>query len=160
MVPRLAQLPRPFAAWMITLSLHHPFEDFPVRHKELRLGRLEGTSFGNYLHTMHFFDRALEDFKTALRTSGLLDDAVLMVFGDHDAGFAHDAALASAIGVEPTDAAWALADRIPWFLRVPQLRDGQTADARPAGQNDFAPTLLALLGIDAAPLPYMGRNML
>ena len=30
----------------------------------------------------------------------------------------------------------------------------------PAGQTDFAPTLLALLGIDAAPLPYIGRNLL
>ena len=30
----------------------------------------------------------------------------------------------------------------------------------PAGQTDFAPTLLALLGIDAAPLPYVGRNLL
>jgi phosphoglycerol transferase MdoB-like AlkP superfamily enzyme len=160
MVPRLEQLPRPFAAWMITLSLHHPFDDFPARHKELRLGRLEGTSFGNYLHTMHFFDRALEDFKTALQKDRLLDDAVLMVFGDHDAGFAHDAAMASAIGVEPSDAAWALADRIPWFVRVPGLGDAQTVDATPAGQTDFAPTILGLLGIDAAPLPYMGRNVL
>jgi hypothetical protein len=29
-----------------------------------------------------------------------------------------------------------------------------------AGQTDFAPTLLALLGIDPAPLPYVGRNLL
>src|ERR1051326_9192139 len=35
MVPRLEQLKRPFAAWMITLSLHHPFEDFPLAHKEI-----------------------------------------------------------------------------------------------------------------------------
>ena len=34
------------------------------------------------------------------------------------------------------------------------------ARAMPAGQTDLAPTLLALLGIDPAPLPYLGRNLL
>ena len=67
MVPRLEQLPRPFAAWLITLSLHHPFEAFPDAHKVLKLGALEGTSFGNYLHTMRFFDQALEDFTDRAR---------------------------------------------------------------------------------------------
>lgn len=34
------------------------------------------------------------------------------------------------------------------------------ARTMPAGQTDFAPTILALLGIDPAPLPYLGRNLL
>jgi hypothetical protein len=34
------------------------------------------------------------------------------------------------------------------------------ARAMPAGQTDLAPTVLALLGIDPAPLPYLGRNLL
>ena len=62
MVPHLEQLQRPFGAWLITLGLHHPFDGFPDRHKTLKLGALEGTPFGNYLHTMRFFDQALEDF--------------------------------------------------------------------------------------------------
>jgi hypothetical protein len=58
---------------------------------------------------------------------------------------------------------WALSDRVPLFVRVPAAAtDAMLAGTRrvPAGQTDFAPTLLALLGIDAAPLPYMGRNLL
>ena len=164
MVPRLEQLPRPFCAWLITLSLHHPFEAFPDRHKVLKLGALEGTSFGNYLHTMRFFDQALEDFKTALARDRLLDDSLIVVFGDHDAGFARSASLARTIGIGGDDAAWTLNDRIPLFIRVSGQgsRDGALAGARarPAGQTDLAPTLLALLGIDPAPLPYLGRNLL
>jgi phosphoglycerol transferase MdoB-like AlkP superfamily enzyme len=161
MVPHLVALPRPFLAWLITLSLHHPFADFPAAHKVLRLGPLEGTSFGNYLHTMHFFDAALEDFKAALAKNGLLDDSVVVVFGDHDAGFAHDAALASLLGIGgpendiAVEAAWMQTDRVPLFIRAPGLRGVR---ATPAGQTDVAPTPLA--GIDPAMLPYVGRNLL
>jgi phosphoglycerol transferase MdoB-like AlkP superfamily enzyme len=163
MLPRLERLRRPFAAWLITLSLHHPFEGFPGRHKIMKLGALEGTAFGNYLHTMRFFDRALEDFRTGLARDGLLDSSVVAVFGDHDAGFARDAQLSESIGISNDEAAWAWNDRIPLFVRVPDRtgRLGLTgARDVPAGQTDFAPTLLSLLGVDAAPLPYVGRNLL
>jgi phosphoglycerol transferase MdoB-like AlkP superfamily enzyme len=162
MVPRLEHLRRPFAAWMITLSLHHPFAAFPDAHKVLRLGALEHTSFGNYLHTMRFFDQALEEFRVSLARDGLLDDSVLMVFGDHDAGFARDAALARTIGIGPDDIAWTLNDRVPLLIRVPAPDPSAVRGNRtiPAGQTDVAPTLLSLLGIDASPLPLLGRNLL
>jgi len=160
MVPRLEKLPQPFCAWLITLSLHHPFEDFPDRHKVLELGALERTSFGNYLHTMHFFDRALEDFKTALARDGLLGTTMLVVFGDHDAGFTRDAFVAGTIGIADDEASWALNDRVPLFIRLPGSVIGLPHQfTRPAGQTDFAPTLLALVGIDPEPLPYVGRNL-
>jgi hypothetical protein len=71
-----------------------------------------------------------------------------------------------------------LTDRVPLFIRVPTSALRATAGKPehvpdpsgptgltgtrnlPAGQTDFAPTVLALLGIDAAPLPYIGRNLL
>jgi phosphoglycerol transferase MdoB-like AlkP superfamily enzyme len=161
MVPRLEHLPQPFCAWLITLSLHHPFEDFPDRHKTLKLGALDRTPFGNYLHTMHFFDEALESFKAALARDGLLDRTMIVVFGDHDAGFARDSTLAKTMGIASDEASWTLNDRVPMFIRVPGQPSGLAHEiARPAGQTDFAPTLLALLGIDPAPLPYAGRNLL
>jgi phosphoglycerol transferase MdoB-like AlkP superfamily enzyme len=162
MVPRLERLSRPFAAWLITLSLHHPFEDFPNRHKTLNLGALEGTSFGTYLHAMRFFDQALEDFRSALARDGLLQTSVVVVFGDHDAGFMRDAALSELLGIRNDEVSWALSDRVPWFVRVPDSTGVELRGDRevPAGQTDFAPTVLDLLGVDAARLPYVGRNLL
>jgi phosphoglycerol transferase MdoB-like AlkP superfamily enzyme len=161
MVPRLAGLPRPFGAWLVTLSLHHPFDSFPDRHKVLSLGALEHTSFGNYLHAMRFVDSALAEFQASLQRAGLLDDSVLVVFGDHDAGFGRDKTLSAAIGIDADEWAWALNDRIPLFIRVPHAGTALMGErSMAAGQTDLAPTLLALLGIDPARLPYMGRNLL
>jgi phosphoglycerol transferase MdoB-like AlkP superfamily enzyme len=164
MVPRIEAARPPFCAWLITLSLHHPFTGFPNRHKVLKLGKLEGTSFGNYLHAMRFFDDALESFRGSLERDGLLERTVVVVFGDHDAGFSRDADLAGTMGFGSDQASWSLADRIPLFVRVPGVWDARPSAPHvvpaPAGQTDFAPTLLSLFGIDAGPLPYMGRNLL
>jgi hypothetical protein len=113
---------------------------------------------------MRFFDQALDEFRAALARDGLLDQTVLVVFGDHDAGFARDAALARAIGIGRDEISWALNDRVPLFIRTAvadAAASGLAGERRlPAGQTDVAPTLLSLLGVDAAPLPYVGRNLL
>jgi len=112
--------------------------------------------------TARFFDQALEDFRTALAKDGLLDNSVIVVYGDHDAGFVRDAALSRRIGIASDDVAWEIADRVPLFVRVPAPPDGGAGRRidLPAGQTDFAPTLLGLLGVDASRLPYVGRNLL
>ena len=162
MVPRLEQARQPFCGWLITLSLHHPYESFPQAHKELTLGPLENTPFGNYLHAMHYFDEALEEFRQSLAHDGLLDKSVVVVFGDHDAGFPFEPLTFRLLGIGEGEVPWMLADRIPLFVRVPGLTDGVPASVleAPGGQVDIAPTVLSLLGVDAAGLPWTGRNLL
>jgi phosphoglycerol transferase MdoB-like AlkP superfamily enzyme len=115
---------------------------------------------------MHFFDDALDRFTRALDADGLLASSVVVVFGDHDAGFARDASVVHAMGLRDGETAWAANDRVPLFIRVPgRASNGSPQDLVgvrdiPAGQTDFAPTLLSLLGIDASGLPYVGRNLL
>jgi membrane-anchored protein YejM (alkaline phosphatase superfamily) len=123
---------------------------------------LEHSSFGNYLHTMRFLDTALDDFQTSLAGAGLLDDTMLVVFGDHDAGFTHSQGLATTVGIRSDDASWELNHRIPFIVKWPAHLSPHLTGAVPiaAGQTDFAPTLLALLGIDPSRLPYIGRNLL
>jgi len=159
---RLAGLHQPFLAWMITLSLHHPFEGFPDDLQELDVGRFEGTPVGEYIHTMHYLDHALDDFEQSLRASGLWDHTFIMLWGDHDAGFRWTPEVARLMGVSADDLGWYRSQKIPLLLHPlpgsPSL-DGIAAD-QPAGHEDIAPTAAALLGIDPSVLPWIGRNLL
>jgi len=158
MALKLSDLEEPFCAWMITLSLHHPFAGFPPAHKMLDVGRWEGSPFGNYLHTMKFFDDALTGFEADLRASGLFENTVIVIWGDHDAGFEWTRDIADAIGVSEDDLGWYLSQRVPLIILAPGVEGG--AFDVVAGQVDVAPTLLALLGVDPAPYAFLGRNLL
>lgn len=158
MVPRLTAAREPFAAWLITLSLHYPFAEFPEAHKTVNVRPFDQAGFGNYLHGMHYFDQALGEFVDELSRTGLLDRSVLVVTGDHSAGFRWDPEIAHAMGFSNDIAHWTNAERVPLMIRFAGVAP-QTID-RPVGQLDFAPTVLGLLGVDASTLPYVGRNQL
>ncbi len=160
MVPRLVDLEQPFCVWLLTLSLHHPFSDFPEHHKVLDVAGWEGTAFGNYLHTINFFDRALEELIVGLEVAGLADHTVVALWGDHDAGLDWQPELARIAGRRHDAAGWYLSQRVPLMIRIPG--EGELIGERilAAGHQDVAPTLLALLGIDASVYAFVGRNLL
>ncbi len=107
---------------------------------------------------MHYFDQALGEFITGLERDGLLDRSVLVVIGDHSAGFRWQPEIAHALGFGNDIAHWTLEERVPMVMRVPG--DSPQRIDRPVGQLDFAPTMLGLLCVDASTMPYVGRNAL
>jgi len=159
-VGRLAELTEPWCAYLLTLSLHHPFEGFPGHLKELDVGEWEGTPFGNYLHTMHHFDQALRGFMAGLEERGLKERTVVVLWGDHDAGFEWRSDIAEALGASHDAAGWYLSQQVPLLIRVPELAARNQALDLPAGHADVAPTVLALLGVDPGSYAFAGRNLL
>lgn len=71
-------------ATMITLTNHYPFDDLE-KFDEFDVGHLEGTVIGNYLKSYHYADQALESFIEQMDEEGLLENAVLVIYGDHHA---------------------------------------------------------------------------
>jgi phosphoglycerol transferase MdoB-like AlkP superfamily enzyme len=128
--------------------------------KELEIGHWEGTPFGNFLHTMNFFDRALAGFVADLERDGLAGTTVIAIWGDHDAGFDWRPEIAAAMGATFDSAGWYLSQEVPLLIRVPSAPDLRGERPLVAGHVDVAPTLLALLGIDPAPYAFVGRNLL
>jgi phosphoglycerol transferase MdoB-like AlkP superfamily enzyme len=160
MADRLATAERPFAAYLLTLSLHHPFAGFPEHLKELEIGHWEGTPFGNFLHTMKFFDRALAGFVADLERDGLAGSTVIAIWGDHDAGFDWRSEIAEVMGATFDPAGWYLSQEVLLVIKVPGAPELKGERPVAAGHVDVAPTLLALLGVDPAPYAFVGRNLL
>lgn len=161
-LPVIAGLPRPFFAFLVTLSLHHPYDHFPEHLKRLDLGALEGSALGNYLHGIHYLDASLARLFADLAAAGLADTTVVAIYGDHDsrlppgpdllrlAGLAETPALSPALHLQ--------LDRIAGLVTLPggQVRGDVTAVG---GHIDLAPTLLHYLGV-AAPRSFAGRPLL
>ncbi len=158
-VPELAALPRPFFGFLVTLSLHHPYDQFPDARKRLRLGPLEGTALGNYLHGMHHLDAALAGLFADLAARGLADSTVVAIYGDHDSRLPHTPELLRLAGVPAwTPAVPLQLDRIAGMVVLP---GGQVHGEVSAvgGHIDLAPTLLHYLGIPA-PRCFAGAALL
>ncbi len=91
-----------YYGYIITLTNHTPFSDtdkygeFSVTMKttitnedgtteEIEAPYLEGTKLGNYFKSVHYADEALGEFFNQMDEAGLLENTVVIIFGDHDA---------------------------------------------------------------------------
>ncbi len=86
-----------FMATLIMLSNHTPFDaldkygEFDVDIKEEVDGQtvsypyMEGTKLGNYFKSAHYADAAIGELFEELDEAGLLDNTVVVIYGDHDA---------------------------------------------------------------------------
>jgi len=82
-----------FYGTIITLSNHTPFEDvdsygyFDVSMSVdgITYPYLEGTDLGNYFKSVHYADKQIGMFIDLLDEKGLLDNTVIIIYGDHDA---------------------------------------------------------------------------
>lgn len=165
-MPVLVGQRRPFAAYVMTLTSHHPYP-LPARHKELEVGPLEGTLLGGYLHTVHYTDAAIGEFVRGLEKNGLLDESLLVVYGDHRANIGPSKDLETLltrhagypVRARGFDARyWREENRLPLLIHLP----GDSAAGvytGSAGHLDIAPTVLNLLGVANHGMVTLGRDL-
>lgn len=88
---------KPFYSLLIMLSNHTPFSDLTlmedykttidvtIDNQTVTRDYLNNTTMGNYLRTVHYADSAIGEFIDNLDKEGLLENTVLVIYGDHDA---------------------------------------------------------------------------
>ena len=85
-----------FYGTIITLSNHTPFEDVDsygyydvsMTVDGITYPYLEGTKLGNYFKSVHYADKQIGMFIDLLDEKGLLEDTIIIIYGDHDARIA------------------------------------------------------------------------
>jgi hypothetical protein len=83
-VKAIQKEPKPWFVYAITLSSHHPYNAIPWNRRRLKVGPLEGTMVGDYMHSAAFVDDALGQLFRDLEASGILKDTMVVMYGDHD----------------------------------------------------------------------------
>lgn len=105
-VPKIKQISKEhknFYGALLMLTNHTPFtdiervSDFEVDFKYKRYNEktglyeeisapfLEGTKLGSYFKSVHYADQAIGQLMEDLEKEGLLDNTVIVIYGDHDA---------------------------------------------------------------------------
>jgi phosphoglycerol transferase MdoB-like AlkP superfamily enzyme len=137
----------PFMAFLLSASNHHPYR-LPHAYRTLKLGKIEGTLVGDYLHSVHYFDRAFGEFIDNLRDAGLLDKTLILLYGDHQGFLGDPPELAGLLGFPESDQFRLVRTRknVPLLIRLPYGREAGVR-SNTGGHLDIAPTLLSLLGI-------------
>ena len=152
---------RPFYAFLVTLSSHYPF-GFPELLKAAAFDQgdeAEGAILRSYLAAIHYFDREFGKFIDGLKSSGLYDESVIILYGDHAAIPKWDAAsLAKLLGKELDDErSWRAVNTVPLMVRVPGAATLPHAAGRALGQIDIPATAASLLGFEFS--SGFGRNI-
>lgn len=141
----------PFYGFIVTLSSHHPFDFAELPRDTLPLPpELRGTLIGSYLLSINYFDRQFGMFIDGLRSSGLLDKSLVVVYGDHPAiPIAYKEDMEKLLGRKIEEAVdWKATRRIPLLFRTPETAKAPRVDERNVGQMDILPTVSGLMRLD------------
>lgn len=146
----LKKEPRPFYAFMITLTSHYPF-NFPELLQQVAFdsGPYKGTVVGNYLAAINYFDTQFGMFLKQLKKAKLYDSSVIVVYGDHNAIPKWDSpTLSKLLGVDLSiERNWRNVSKVPLIINVPGLTT-LPADAKMAkGLANLPSSLGTLLGV-------------
>ena len=150
---------RPFYTFIVTLSSHTPFV-LPERLKKLKFSEKQnGNPLGRYFHVIHYTDEAIGSFLEKLRTDGLLENTIIVIYGDHEGIHRY---FPKEVGAFTPRESWFQTNsrKLPLIIYNPKFKS-ETLQVI-GGQIDLFPTIAYLLGIKKKEFEdtIMGRNLL
>lgn len=148
----IAKQPKPSMSFVITLSSHTPFA---TTEKSRALGIDSSkypTQVGDYLETINYTDRMLGNFFDKLKSAGLYDDSLIVIYGDHEPVLS-----AFEAGTIKYDPSGTQGKEVPLIIKTPNQTTGETY-VNKGTHIDIMPTILDLTGIKTNQLMF-GRSL-
>jgi len=154
-IPYIKSLQSPFFAYMITLTNHVPYKLPAKMQTHFFTNRMKNDGVTRYLRSVHYADQALGSFIEGLRKERLLDQTVLVIYGDHQGVNKYYSE-----AVQKSGFSWLKNNKnLPLLIYHPSLK-GVTL-SQTGGQIDILPTVHHLLGLPEDPRAVYraGRNL-
>ncbi|MFC2948175.1 LTA synthase family protein [Virgibacillus sediminis] len=147
----LESMEQPFYSKFITLTNHFPF-DMPDDETTLEPYDSNSNTLNKFFPAVRYMDEAIEEFFGHLKETGLYEDSVIVIMGDHIGISAnHNKAMAQYLDKETiTPYDQVQLQRVPLFIHIPGHGEGEVV-SKVSGQIDMKPTLMSLLGIEEDP---------
>lgn len=161
-VQYLEKMAQPFYSKFITVSNHFPFPPDEM-NTLFDIPDTSDETINGFFNTVHYADQALAEFFQYMKDSGLYENTMFVLYGDHyGISNSRNRTLAPVLGMDP--ATWgeydnAMLQRVPLIIHIPGSGTGEINDTY-SGQVDVLPTVLHLLGVDTATHIQMGQDLL
>lgn len=160
----LEQLQQPFYAKFITVTNHYPFQlsEEDMSSDNFTKPDTDNPTVNGYFETAHYLDSALKEFFQYLKDSGIYDNSMIVLYGDHyGLSNSQNPDLGPLLGTSSED--WndfdnASLQRVPFMIHMKGLKGGTNHTY--GGEIDVLPTILHMAGINTKPYIEMGTDLL
>ncbi|MBP1044726.1 LTA synthase family protein [Enterococcus sp. BWM-S5] len=161
-VQYLEHLQQPFYSKFLAVSNHYPYSQFTNEEGGFPIADTSDETINGYFATANYLDKSVEEFFNYLKASGLYDNSVIVLYGDHY-GISSSRAQNLAELLGKSKAAWsdfdnAALQRVPYMIHIPGQENGGISSTY-GGQVDALPTLLHLLGVDTKDYIMLGQDL-
>lgn len=157
----MKELSEPFYSYLITLTNHFPFD---LNEADKLIDEFDSNSrtLNRYFPTVRYQDEALKHFIESLKESGLYENSIIVLMGDHyGISENHNKAMAKFLEIdEVTPYHSVQLQRVPLLIHMPGITDKKPeVISTISGQIDVKPTLLHLLGIETKEQIHFGNDL-
>ncbi len=150
---------KPFFSFFVTLSSHHPYDNFEKNYP-FDIKGLEGTTLGKFLRAANYADKAIASFIADLKKRGIYDDSLIAIYGDHNAvaktmDYAQMKKLFNKQAFTANE--WVQLQKVPFIITGGPITKPKTISTT-GGQIDVLPTIANLMDFKC---PYaVGKDLL